>query len=356
MWYNEDMKSQKETDYRKVPSSSVYELKKVALRLRQKGKKVREICELTGLSDKTVRMAFAAYDNGGIDAIKPKIRGRKTGEKRTLTPDQEKEIISLLVDKNPGQMKLKGCMWNRDNIREMIKSKYGISMPIRTVGEYLKRWDFTVQRPAKRESNQKTELVETWLNKEYPRIHNAAKNEGAEIFWGDETAVQNVANYARGYSPKGQTPVLKIQAKKMHINMISAISNIGKLHFLLYSDAVNSDRLIEFMKALLKTSTAKKVYLILDNLRVHHSKQVTEWVQENKDKISVFYLPPYSPEYNPDEYLNNALKRNIGSQAMVNDISELESNTNDFMNSLSDDPDHVKAFFGHPALIKYKLD
>ena len=102
MWYNEDMKSQKETDYRKVPSSSVYELKKVALRLRQKGKKVREICELTGLSDKTVRMAFAAYDNGGIDAIKPKIRGRKTGEKRTLTPDQEKEIISLLVDKNPG--------------------------------------------------------------------------------------------------------------------------------------------------------------------------------------------------------------------------------------------------------------
>ena len=273
-----------------------------------------------------------------------------------MTPDQEKEIISLLVDKNPEQMKLKGCMWNRDNIREMIKSKYGISMPIRTVGEYLKRWGFTVQRPAKRESNQKTELVETWLNKEYPRIHNAAKNEGAEIFWGDETAVQNVANYARGYSPKGQTPVLKIQAKKMHINMISAISNIGKLHFLLYSDAVNSDRLIEFMKALLKTSTAKKVYLILDNLRVHHSKQVTEWVQENKDKISVFYLPPYSPEYNPDEYLNNALKRNIGSQAMVNDISELESNTNDFMNSLSDDPDHVKAFFGHPALIKYKLD
>jgi len=150
MWYNEDMKSQKETDYRKVPSSSVYELKKVALRLRQKGKKVREICELTGLSDKTVRMAFAAYDNGGIDAIKPKIRGRKTGEKRTLTPDQEKEIISLLVDKNPEQMKLKGCMWNRDNIREMIKSKYGISMPIRTVGEYLKRWGFTVQRPAKR--------------------------------------------------------------------------------------------------------------------------------------------------------------------------------------------------------------
>ena len=350
------MKSHKETDYRKVESTSVYELKKVALRLRRKGKKVKEICEVTGLSDKTVRMTFAAYDDGGIDAIKPKKRGRKTGEKRTLTPDQEKEIILLLVDKNPMQLKLKGCMWNQDNIRDLIKSKYGITMPIRTVGEYLNRWGFTVQRPAKREVNQKPELVDAWLNKQYPDIHKAAKNEGAEIFWGDETAVQNVANYARGYSPKGQTPVLKIQAKKMHINMISAISNRGKLHFLLYSDAINFDRLIEFMKALIETSAAKKVYFILDNLRVHHSKKVAEWVQENKDKIALFHLPPYSPEYNPDEYLNNDLKRNIGSQAMVNNVSELESNTNDFMKSLSDDPDHVKAYFDHASLSKYKLD
>ena len=349
------MKCKKETDYRTVDSQAVYELKKVALRLRRKGKEVREICEITGLADKTVRMAFEAYDAGGVNAIKPKKRGRKAGEKRTLSAEQEQEIITLLVDHDPAQLKLKGCMWTQDSVKELIKQKYGITMPNRTVGEYLRRWGFTVQRPAKRETNQKPEQVEAWLNEEYPAIHRKAKAENAEIFWEDETAVQNVANYARGYAPKGQTPVVKVQAKKMHINMISAISNRGELRFLLYSEAINSERLIGFMEALIKTANGRKVYFILDNLRVHHSKQVSQWVDDHKDEIALFHLPPYSPEYNPDEYLNNDLKQTIGSQVMVQDVQELETNTSAFLNRLSDDPDHVKAYFDHPSLVKYKL-
>lgn len=356
MWYTIGMKCRKETDHRKSDPQTVYELKKVALRLRRKGKSVKEICEITGLADKTVRMTFAAYDEGGIDAIKPKTRGRRIGEKRHLTSQQEKQILDMIIDHNPDQYKLKGCLWTRDSVKQLIKEKCGIDMPIRTVGEYLKRWGLTVQRPAKQEANQKLEQVEAWLNEQYPEIHQAAKAENAEIFWGDETAVQNVANYARGYAPKGKTPIIKVRAEKMHINMISAISNQGRLHFMLYSDAINSERLIEFMQSLIKTAAGKKVFLILDNLRVHHSKKVTEWTADHKDEIALFHLPPYSPEYNPDEYLNNDLKRNIGTQAMVKSIDELKDNTNVFMNGLYEKPNHVKAYFDHPALKKYKLD
>ena len=110
------MKSKKEMDYRKANPQTVYELKKVALRLRRKGKEVREICEITGLADKTVRMAFAAYDAGGLKAIKPKKRGRKAGEKRTLSPEQEQEITTMLVDHDPAQLKMKGCMWTRESV------------------------------------------------------------------------------------------------------------------------------------------------------------------------------------------------------------------------------------------------
>ncbi len=212
------------------------------------------------------------------------------------------------------------------------------------------------QRPAKREANQKADQVERWLDEEYPAIHRKAKAENAEIFWGDETAVQNVANYVRGYAPKGKTPVVKVQAKKMHINMISAISNRGGLCFLLYSEAINSERLIGFMEALIKMSNGRKVYFILDNLRLHHSKVVSQWVGAHKDEIALFHLPPYSPEYNPDEYLNNDLKQSIGTQAMVQDIQELEANASAFMGRLSDAPDHVMSYFDHPALTKYKLD
>ena len=348
------MKTIEKTDYRTVSSETLYEARKTVIRMWKSNKEVAEIIEATSLSQDTVYVTIRKYKKGGMAALKPKSRGRKTGEKRSLTPKQEKEILSQLVDKNPAQLKLKGCMWTRDNVRDYILRQYGIDMPIRTVGEYLRRWGLTVQRPAKQEANQKPEQVEAWLKEQYPAIHAEAKAENAEIFWGDETAIQNVANYARGYAPKGKTPVVKIQSKKMHINMISAISNQGKLHFLLYSDAINSERLISFMEAVIKTA-GKKVYLILDNLRVHHSKAVTAWVEEHSQQIRLFHLPPYSPEYNPDEYLNNDLKRNLGTQAMVKDVTELEDNTNAFMSRLSDDEDHVKAYFDHPALSSYKL-
>ena len=157
-------------------------------------------------------------------------------------------------------------------------------------------------------------------------------------------------------APKGKTPVVKVKAKKMHINMISAINNQGKLHFLLYSDAINPERLMSFMEAIIKNNDGRKAYLILDNLKVHHSKAVSKWVDEHKGEIRLFYLPPYSPEYNPDEYLNNDLKRNLGTQAMVKSVEELETNTSQFMEKLSDDSDHVKSYFNHPASDKYKPD
>ena len=136
--------------------------------------------------------------------------------------------------------------------------------------------------------------------------------------------------------------------------MISAISSSGKVHFLLYSEAIDADRLIGFMEGLI-CDAGRKVFLILDNLRVHHSKKVREWVKERPDKIALFYLPAYSPEYNPDEYLNHDLKRTLGTQSMVKDKQELQSHTESFMNSLSTDPEHVQAYFDHPALHPYKL-
>lgn len=352
MCYNDIMKTTGQTDYRKVDAAAVYEAKKIVIRLWKSKKSVEEIMEATDFSRDTVYSTISAYKKGGTNALRPKKRGRKTGEKRTLTPEQEKELVSLLVDHQPDQLKIKGCMWTRESVQELIQRKYGITMPIRTIGEYLRRWGFTVQRPAKRAMNQKSEQVQKWLEEEYPAIKASAKVENAEIFWGDETAVQNESNYARGYAPKGQTPVLAVQTVKMHINMVSAISNQGKLHFLLYSDAMNADRLIEFMQAIIKDA-GRMVYLILDDLRVHHSKKVMAWVEENHKKIRLFHLPPYSPEYDPDEYLNHDLKRSIGSQAQAKTVDDIQDNTRTFMDALQDDSEHVKSYFRHPKVKGY---
>ena len=127
--------------------------------------------------------------------------------------------------------------------------------------------------------------------------------ENAEIFWGDETGLRNNCQHERGYAPKGKTPVIKLNANSHSINMISAITNQGKVRFRIFEGTMNADVLIDFMMRFINKSS-RKVYLILDNLRVHHCKPVKEWLEKHKKMIEVFYLPAYSPELNPDEYLN----------------------------------------------------
>lgn len=347
------MDTEERTDYRKATPDVLYQMRKTVISMNKRKKTVEEIIEDTGFCERTVRQIISNYKRGGMAALKPKVRGRKTGEKRTLTPAREKEIIRIITDKNPDQLKMKCCLWTRDAVRQLIKEKYGIDMPIRTVGMYLQRWGFTVQRPAKQAIEQKPEAIQRWLKEEYPAIHGEAKEENAEIFWGDETAVQNVANYARGYAPKGHTPVLKMKAKRMHINMISAISNQGKLHFMFSQESINQQKLIDFLERLIK-DIDRKIYIILDNLKVHHGKIVAEWAEEHKEQIRLFFLPPYSPEYNPDEYLNNDLKQSIGSQRQARTEADLQQNADAFMSSLAVDPKHVQSYFDHPTLAPYR--
>jgi hypothetical protein len=167
--------------------------------------------------------------------------------------------------------------------------------PPRTVGEYLLRWGYTPQRPIKRALEQNPVKVEQWMHETYPTIAARAKAEGAVIYWADETAVAEDGHWLRGYAPAGQTPVLAAPSKRYGLSMISAISNQGLVRFEFIEEAMNTELFIEFMEKLVADSP-QKVFLILDNLKVHHAKAVTAWLDEHKARIEVFYLPPYSPE------------------------------------------------------------
>ncbi|MDR1627493.1 MAG: winged helix-turn-helix domain-containing protein, partial [Oscillospiraceae bacterium] len=124
------------------------------------------------------------YAQGGIAAIKPKTRGRRKGAERTLTFEQEREIQRIIIDKTPEQLRFKECLWTRSNIRSLILEKYKIDMPLSTLGYYLARWGFSVQRPIKRAYKQDEEQVKNWVESEFPSISERAKAENAEIFFG----------------------------------------------------------------------------------------------------------------------------------------------------------------------------
>ena len=228
---------------------------------------------------------------------------------------------------------------------QVIKVLFGIDTPIRTVREYLLRWGYTPQRPTKRGLEQNPLKVEQWLDETYPTIAARAKAEGAVIYWGDEKAVAEDGHWQRGYAPAGQTPVrLAAPSKRDGLSMVSAISNQWLVRFKFIEEAMNTDLFIGFMKRLIVDSS-QKMFLIRDNMKACHAMLVTVWLAERTDQIEVFYLPPYSPKINPDEYLNRDFKTELRTSDRATSKKALLHKAATFMERLIKTTERVMAYF-----------
>ena len=166
---------------------------------------------------------------------------------------------------------------------------------------------------------------------------------------GDETGLRNDSQHERGYAPKGKTPVVRLNANRKSVNMISAVTNQGKVRFQVFDGTMNADILVDFCKRLIKAAQ-RKVYLILDNLRVHHASVFKEWLSEHDAEIEVFYLPSYSPELNPDEYLNCDLKAGVHSGKPARDKASLKKKVISHMRMLQKRPTRVGKYFMHEKI------
>jgi transposase len=334
-------------DARKQSREVLHERRKQVIRLYRRDIGVMQIVEQTGLSWSGVNAAIALYERDGAAALKPHARGKKPGSGRSLTPEQEQAIQRTIIDKRPEQIKMEFALWSRPAVRQLIERDCGLKLSVRAVGNYLTRWGFTPQKPIKKAYEQRPEAVKAWLEDEYPAIEARAKSEGAEIHWGDETALVNTDVRGRSYAPAGQTPMAyTVGGTRQKLSMIATVTNQGKTRWMIIDEAFNADKLIEFMQALVKEADKKKIFLILDNLRVHHSKPVKEWAAQHKDEIELFYLPSYSPELNPEERLNADLKHAIGTKVPVRTKAKLHAAATEHMTMLRNSPERVRKYFG----------
>ena len=335
-------------DIRTIGPEAQYQLRRQVVRLKEAGRRSVEIAEITGLTQSSVDATWKRYKSGGIEAIKLKTRGRAFGAKRRLSAEQEKELKRLMIDKTPEQLKFKFALWTRAAVQVVVHKFFKIDLPLRTISDYLKRWGFSAQKPIKRAYEQNPEAVSQWLNTVYPAIAARAKEEDAEINWGDETGVEANDYIGKGFAPKGHTPVINLSGKSHHsrINMVSAITNQGKARFMLYEEKMNAAVFIKFMNRLVHDSQ-KKVFLIVDNLRVHHCQLVKKWLaKENICKhIELFYLPSYSPELNPDERLNADLKGQVRTGLVARNKDQVKSKIRSAMKIIQRCPERVRKYF-----------
>ena len=336
-------------DARKLTAEGRKLLRQMVIRLRkQSGMNAAALAATAGVHPTTIKTWLARARREGEQSLGEKPRGRPLGTLRKLKMADEMWLRDQIVDQTPQQMKLPFALWARPAIKALVKARFGIAMQDRLIGKYLKRWGFTPQRPVKRALEQRPEQIAQWLKESYPAVRMRARAEGAVIFWGDETAVKEDANWVRGLAPRGRTPVLATPTRWDKLSMISAISPRGEVGFRIVEGTINAERFKEFLAALIEEAK-RKIFLVVDNLRVHHATLVKEWLADKTDKIESVFLPPHAPESNPDEYPNRHFKTALRTGAVSHDKKTLLENATTFMRQLATMPEMVKAYFRHPA-------
>jgi len=339
-------------DFRSIGRAAQEGLRRRALVLiEQNGMNQAEAARAVGVQRQTVNLWLKRYREQGEAGV---LDGRRVSPRKgkgILTADEARQIRRWIADRTPDQLKLPFALWTSRAVRALIERRFDKRLGLSTVQLYLARWGMTPQKPLARARERSPAAIEAWLERAYPAIARRAKREGAVIYWGDQTGISNQDQIGRSWAPKGVTPVVRRTAKRISQSMISAVSNRGLMRFMLYDGALNVDRFITFLRRLIKDA-GQKVFLVVDNLKVHHAHKVKAWVASHAHEIALFYLPAYAPDHNPDEYLNHDLKQKLRQKPQPGSKSELVADTRAVLRTIQRSADRIRAYFT-PAPVRY---
>jgi transposase len=257
--------------------------------------------------------------------------------------------VRLICHRCPDQLGLPFALWTREAVGQLLAQRFGLHVSVWTVGRYLKQWGFTPQKPLRRAYEQDPKAVQRWLQQEYPAIRRKARKIGAEIHWGDEMGLRSDHQAGTSYGRRGKTPIIPGTGKRFGCNLISTLTNQGRLAFMVFEERFNSKVLIRFLRRLLRHSPGP-VFLILDGHPVHGSAKVKQWAAQRSAQIRLFTLPGYSPDLNPDEFLNHDIKSNAQGRKRPLTKQQMLRNIRSRLRSTQRQPERVKKFFRHHSV------
>lgn len=332
------------SDGRKIDRKALEAIRIRAVKRVEAGESPEVVIKALGFTRTLIYTWIAKYREGGIDAL----RSRKaTGKTPKLSGQHIRKLYRIVVGNDPRQLQFEFALWTRSMVRELIRREFKVKMSDTAVGRLLKKLGLSPQRPTRRAIQRDELAVFKWMAEDYKEIQKLAKKHQAEIFFGDESSVRSDYHSGTTWAPIGKTPTIKTTGKRHRVNLISAINGRGLMRFMAVEESVNAAVFISFLKRLIFKAPGN-VFLIVDNHSVHRSEEVRQYVESTEGKLRLFYLPPYSPELNPDEHVWNYLKNHkIGRQTTKNGF-ELYKRVEGILRSLQKLPEKLKSFFNHP--------
>lgn len=336
-------------DFRSLTPQAQETIRIKAVAALKEGRSKTEVARLFGVTRQAIHGWVNRKEEAGVTGLRARRRGRPVGGR--LKPKQERTICRLITDHCPDQLKLPFYLWTREAVAHLIAQRCGVRLSVWTVGRLLARWGFTAQKPARRAFEQDPNEVGSWLRRKYPAIRALARREKALIFWADEMGLRSDHAAGRSFSPQGHTPVIAGTGKRFHCNLVSAITNRGQLQFMVFKERFTTRIWIKFLRRLLRQNQ-RKIFLVIDSHPVHAARATLRWFKAHRTVLRVYFLPGYSPELNPDEYLNQDVKTNAVGRTRPLDRTEMIGNVRAYLRSTQADRSLVKRYF-HPKQVHY---
>jgi transposase len=317
-----------------------------AVQLMGDGKSPELVAEILGVGRSSVFAWQQKYRESGLAGLSTKFA---SGRPTVLSDQQMMRLRSLIVGRDPRQYSFEMALWTRKLIRKLIHARFGYDLSLPTVGRILKKLGLSPQRPLYRAYQQNPELVRAWKTETYPAIRAQAAQVGATIYFADEAAIRTDHHAGTTWAPVGQTPVVVATGERKPVNMVSAVSPRGDFHFEILEGNMNAARFIEFCRKLL-ADDGGRVFLVVDGASAHKAKKVQKYVASTEGRLSLFFLPPYSPELNPDEWAWKNIKHDQIKKAVPMSQQHLFELARRALRRLQQMPETVRGFFGDPSL------
>lgn len=301
------------------------------------------VARVYNITQRTVFLWLARYRSGGWQALNEKSR---QGRPKKVTGDDLKWLYDAITKGNPLNYQFEFYLWTLGTIRSLLEKKRSIVLSKSSVSRLLGHMGLTPQKPLYKSYKQDPKKIQHYLAQIYPDAVTQAKKYKARLYFIDESAFRSDAHRGTTWGVKGKTPVVRDTGGRFGFKLISAVSARGDMYFEVIEKRMNSERFIEFLENL-RSDTGHPVFVIADNARYHHSKRVQEFLEENKGSIMMAFLPPYTPELNPDEQVWNYAKREMGKKSIRNK-GEMERAIFSIMHAIQDKVDLIKSFFQLP--------
>jgi len=338
------MHSDRTNDGRKLSSSEKEALRKRAVQQIEAGESPEAVADTYGINRRTVYRWLERYYHGGQQGLTTR---PKSGRPTKFTADDLRWLSRTIRGSDPREFRFPFALWTRRIVRDLLRRERGVRVSDVTVGRAMRKLGLSPQRPLRRAWQQDPEAVDEWKQKIYPEIERRAKAEGARIYFADEAGLRSDYHAGTTWAPAGETPVVEATGARFGVNMISAVAPTGEMRFRLVEGTVNASVFADFIGRLASDAEGRKVFLIVDGHPSHRSKVVQRKLKALDGLVELFFLPPYSPELNPDELVWSHVKPQVGRNA-VTSKDDLKQRLLSALRSLQKMPAKIMAFFRHP--------